>query len=228
MRLKYSVQIIPYCITCTVSVRPQYDLPLNNSKLRRTHQSSNARRRSRGRPRELAARGLALGPRADARRGSGHTRVGRGRRRRRRDTCYVKNKAGLTGQTVTGRRIPGHWPTPVPEALAEAEPVTLVTVRGYPRGRTHPGHSIRVKKTIDSFLLPHPTATPTSACWPSSAGRRAGRAMPHGHGRTIYSMSRLRHGLRTFGLPALLLYVLQPRCKAVTSFWLLLLRGPRL
>ena len=39
---------------------------------------------------------------------------------------YVKNKAGLTGQTVPGRRIPGHWPTPVPEALAVAEPVTLV------------------------------------------------------------------------------------------------------
>ena len=41
-------------------------------------------------------------------------------------TPYVKNKAGLTGQTVPGRRIPGHWPTPVPEALAVAEPVTLV------------------------------------------------------------------------------------------------------
>ena len=40
--------------------------------------------------------------------------------------AYVKNKAGLTGQTVPGRRIPGHWPTPVPEALAVAEPVTLV------------------------------------------------------------------------------------------------------
>ena len=77
---------------------------------------------------------------------------------------------------------------PVPEALAEAEPVTLVTVRGYPRGRTHPGHSIRVKKTIDSFLLPHPTATPTSACWPSSAG-----------------MAAPTLACRGFGLPALLL-----------------------
>ena len=46
--------------------------------------------------------------------------------------AYVKNKAGLTSQTQTvpsvpGRRIPGHWPTPVPEALAVAEPVTLVS-----------------------------------------------------------------------------------------------------
>ena len=37
--------------------------------------------------------------------------------------CYVKNKAGLTGQTVPGRRIPGHWPYPGPEELAETEPV---------------------------------------------------------------------------------------------------------
>ena len=36
---------------------------------------------------------------------------------------YVENKAGLTGQTVPGRRIPGHWPYPGPEELAEAEPV---------------------------------------------------------------------------------------------------------
>ena len=43
-----------------------------------------------------------------------------------RNTHYVENKAGLTGQTFPGRRIPGHWPTPVPEALAVAEPVTLV------------------------------------------------------------------------------------------------------
>ena len=34
---------------------------------------------------------------------------------------YVKNKAGLTGQSVPGRRIPGHWPYPGPEELAEAE-----------------------------------------------------------------------------------------------------------
>ena len=35
----------------------------------------------------------------------------------------VENKAGLTGQTVPGRRIPGHWPYPGPEELAETEPV---------------------------------------------------------------------------------------------------------
>ena len=67
---------------------------------------------------------------------------------------YVKNKAGLTGQTVPGRRIPGHWPTPVPEALAVAEPVTLVS------------------KTIPFSFLPPPRAAATSACWPSSAGKR--------------------------------------------------------
>ena len=33
----------------------------------------------------------------------------------------MENKAGLTGQTVPGRRIPGHWPYPGPEELAEAE-----------------------------------------------------------------------------------------------------------
>ena len=33
----------------------------------------------------------------------------------------MSNKAGLTGQTVPGRRIPGHWPYPGPEELAEAE-----------------------------------------------------------------------------------------------------------
>ena len=37
----------------------------------------------------------------------------------------MKNKAGLTGQTFPGRRIPGHWPYPAPEELAETEPVTL-------------------------------------------------------------------------------------------------------
>ena len=37
---------------------------------------------------------------------------------------YVKNKAGLTGQTFPGRRIPGHWPYPAPEELAETEPGT--------------------------------------------------------------------------------------------------------
>ena len=39
------------------------------------------------------------------------------------DGGYVENKAGLTGQTVPGRRIPGHWPYPGPEELAETEPV---------------------------------------------------------------------------------------------------------
>ena len=44
---------------------------------------------------------------------------------------YVKNKAGLTGQTVPGRRIPGHWPYPGPEELAETEPCVpgLIDVR---------------------------------------------------------------------------------------------------
>ena len=42
--------------------------------------------------------------------------------RARRGHHYVKNKAGLTGQTVPGRRIPGHWPYPGPEELAETEP----------------------------------------------------------------------------------------------------------
>ena len=37
----------------------------------------------------------------------------------------MENKAGLTGQTVSGRQIPGHWPYPGPEELAEAEPVGL-------------------------------------------------------------------------------------------------------
>ena len=41
---------------------------------------------------------------------------------------YVKNKAGLT---VPGRQIPGHWPTPVPEALAMAEPVTILLLRPF-------------------------------------------------------------------------------------------------
>ena len=39
------------------------------------------------------------------------------------NAIYVSNKAGLTGQTVPGRRIPGHWPYPGPEELAETEPV---------------------------------------------------------------------------------------------------------
>ena len=68
---------------------------------------------------------------------------------------YVKNKAGLT---VPGRQIPGHWPTPVPEALAVAEPVTLVS------------------KTIPfSFLLCPPRAAATSACL-AKLGRQAARA----------------------------------------------------
>ena len=36
---------------------------------------------------------------------------------------YVSNKAGLTGQTVPGRRIPGHWPYLGPDELAETEPI---------------------------------------------------------------------------------------------------------
>ena len=35
----------------------------------------------------------------------------------------MENKAGLTGQTVPGRRIPGHWPYLGPDELAETEPV---------------------------------------------------------------------------------------------------------
>ena len=42
--------------------------------------------------------------------------------RRRSVAGYVKNKAGLTGQTFPGRRILGHWPYPAPEELAETEP----------------------------------------------------------------------------------------------------------
>ena len=81
----------------------------------------------------------------------------------------------MTGQTVPGRRIPGHWPTPVPEALAVAEPVTLV--KGW--WRSGPW-SVRPF----SFLLPpHERVL-------AKLGR---------HGRTNFSMSRLR------GLPALLL-----------------------
>ena len=36
---------------------------------------------------------------------------------------YVSNKAGLTGQTIPGRRIPGDWPYLGPDELAETEPV---------------------------------------------------------------------------------------------------------
>ena len=42
---------------------------------------------------------------------------------RARHAGYVENKAGLTGQTVPGGRISGHWPYPGPEELAETEPV---------------------------------------------------------------------------------------------------------
>ena len=45
-----------------------------------------------------------------------------GVQRTQRATASVKNKAGLTGQTVPERRIPGHWPYPGPEELAETEP----------------------------------------------------------------------------------------------------------
>jgi hypothetical protein len=40
-----------------------------------------------------------------------------------RPASYVENKVRLTGQTIPGRRITGHWPYPGPEELAEAEPV---------------------------------------------------------------------------------------------------------
>ena len=66
---------------------------------------------------------------------------------------YVKNKAGLTGQTVPGRRIPGHWPYPGPEELAETEPCV-------------PG-LIDVPFFV-SFNTPH-----ERVLWPSSAGMAA-------------------------------------------------------
>ena len=88
--------------------------------------------------------------------------IGRGRRvliRRFRAVhpsmrcTYVKNKAGLTGQTVPGRRIPGHWPYPGPEELAETEPCV-------------PG-LIDVPFFV-SFNTPH-----ERVLWPSSAGMAA-------------------------------------------------------
>ena len=62
---------------------------------------------------------------------------------------YVKNKAGLTGQTFPGRRIPGHWPYPAPEELAETEPVTPDW------------------EDVPFFYPLHDT------CWPSSVGMAA-------------------------------------------------------
>jgi len=64
--------------------------------------------------RDPAPRGVGVPPAA-----------ARDRARAARREPYVKNKAGLTGQTFPGRRIPGHWPYPAPEELAETEPVTL-------------------------------------------------------------------------------------------------------
>ena len=63
--------------------------------------------------------------------------------------AYVKNKAGLTGQTFPGRRIPGHWPYPAPEELAETEPVTPDW------------------EDVPFFYPLHDT------CWPSSVGMAA-------------------------------------------------------
>ena len=118
---------------------------------------------------------------------------------------YVKNKAGLTGQTVPRRRIPSHWPIPVPEALALAEPVTLVS------------------KTLPfSFLYPPPSRCHERVL--AMLGRQAARLNLEAfrtkrHGHTIFI------ACRGFGLPAaaclclpstVLLTVLQPRCKAVT------------
>ena len=55
------------------------------------------------------------------------------------------NKAGLTGQTVPGRRIPGHWPYPGPEELAETEPVgpdawTFLSLNYHPT--SHPASAL--------------------------------------------------------------------------------------
>ena len=73
-----------------------------------------------------------------------------------RGVCsYVSNKAGLTGQTVPGRRIPGHWPYLGPDELAETEPVC-------PDGET--------------FLSFTPPPSPHERVrWPSSAGMAAPR-----------------------------------------------------
>ena len=76
--------------------------------------------------------------------------------------AYVKNKAGLTGQTVPGRRIPGHWPYPGPEELAETEPCV-------------PG-LIDVPFFVFLFNTPHERVL-------AKLGR---------HGRANFSMSRLR------------------------------------
>ena len=70
-------------------------------------------------------------------------------RARARRAAYAKNKAGLTGQTFPGRRIPGHWPYPAPEELAETEPVTPDW------------------EDVPFFYPLHDT------CWPSSVGMAA-------------------------------------------------------
>ncbi len=101
---------------------------------------------------------------------------------------YVKNKAGLTGQTVPRRRIPGHWPIPVPEALALAEPVTLVS------------------KTLPfSFLYPPPSRCHERVL--AKLGRQAARlnleafrTKRHGHTPSLACRG-------AFGLRALLLCV---------------------
>ena len=58
--------------------------------------------------------------------------------------AYVENKAGLTGQTFPGRRIPGHWPYPAPEELAETEPASpdwQDVPFFYPPNRARAGHA---------------------------------------------------------------------------------------
>ena len=84
--------------------------------------------------------------------------------------------------TRTAKGIPGHWPTPVPEALAVAEPVTLVS------------------KTIPfSFLLPPPHERVLA-----KLGRQAARLkVPKRHGRTILaSVCRLSCFVSTYCLAA--------------------------
>ena len=89
---------------------------------------------------------------------------------------YVKNKAGLTGQTVPGRRIPGHWPYPGPEELAETEPCV-------------PG-LIDVPFFV-SFNTPH-----ERVLWPSSAGMAAPTLACRGFGLPALLLG---HGLAAGG-----------------------------
>ena len=57
---------------------------------------------------------------------------------------YVSNKAGLTGQTVPGRRIPGHWPYLGPGmSWPETEPVFAYMEVYYPLNMELRGRVIR-------------------------------------------------------------------------------------